>query len=113
MRLSGSMRVRVGICGCVWVYVGACGARCGWQRDFSEVPGISGIPVVGAVPPTGVEPAHPPPEGGALSTELRGLAIAEPNCTQTAPRVHAQHAHTTNKVHSDCNLRVSVKELEP
>ena len=24
------------------------------------------------VPPTGVEPAHPPPEGGALSTELRG-----------------------------------------
>ena len=26
------------------------------------------------VPPTGVEPAHPPPEGGALSTELRGHA---------------------------------------
>ncbi len=24
------------------------------------------------MPPTGVEPAHPPPEGGALSTELRG-----------------------------------------
>ncbi len=27
------------------------------------------------VPPTGVEPAHPPPEGGALSTELRGLGF--------------------------------------
>ncbi len=26
-----------------------------------------------AVPPTGFEPVHPPPEGGALSPELRGL----------------------------------------
>src|SRR5262249_40174203 len=25
------------------------------------------------VPPAGFEPAHPPPEGGALSPELRGL----------------------------------------
>ena len=25
------------------------------------------------MPPTGIEPAHPPPEGGALSPELRGL----------------------------------------
>jgi hypothetical protein len=25
-----------------------------------------------AVPPTGFEPVHPPPEGGALSPELRG-----------------------------------------
>ena len=25
------------------------------------------------VPPTGIEPVHPPPEGGALSPELRGL----------------------------------------
>ena len=25
------------------------------------------------VPPTGFEPVHPPPEGGALSPELRGL----------------------------------------
>ena len=24
------------------------------------------------VPPTGFEPVHPPPEGGALSPELRG-----------------------------------------
>ena len=24
------------------------------------------------VPPAGFEPAHPPPEGGALSPELRG-----------------------------------------
>ena len=24
------------------------------------------------VPPTGIEPVHPPPEGGALSPELRG-----------------------------------------
>ena len=29
------------------------------------------------VPPTGVEPAHPPPEGGALSTELRGQIIRQ------------------------------------
>jgi len=26
------------------------------------------------VPPAGIEPAHPPPEGGALSPELRGLS---------------------------------------
>ena len=26
-------------------------------------------------PPTGFEPVHPPPEGGALSPELRGLGI--------------------------------------
>jgi hypothetical protein len=28
-------------------------------------------------PPTGFEPAHPPPEGGALSPELRGLGTEE------------------------------------
>jgi len=28
---------------------------------------------VKSVPPTGIEPVHPPPEGGALSPELRGL----------------------------------------
>ena len=27
------------------------------------------------VPPTGIEPVPPPPEGGALSPELRGLGI--------------------------------------
>src|SRR4051794_23943577 len=27
------------------------------------------------VPPAGFEPAHPPPEGGALSPELRGLVV--------------------------------------
>jgi hypothetical protein len=30
-----------------------------------------------AVPPAGFEPAPPPPEGGALSPELRGLKCAE------------------------------------
>ena len=34
------------------------------------------------MPPTGVEPAHPPPEGGALSTELRG-----PNLLRRRPGV--------------------------
>jgi hypothetical protein len=29
------------------------------------------------VPPAGFEPAPPPPEGGALSPELRGLKCAE------------------------------------
>ena len=28
--------------------------------------------VLPVVPPAGFEPAHPPPEGGALSPELRG-----------------------------------------
>ncbi len=36
---------------------------------FRPTPPICYLP---GVPPTGVEPAHPPPEGGALSTELRG-----------------------------------------
>ena len=27
------------------------------------------------VPPAGFEPAHPPPEGGALSPELRGRKV--------------------------------------
>jgi site-specific DNA recombinase len=29
------------------------------------------------VPPAGFEPAHPPPEGGALSPELRGLGVRQ------------------------------------
>ena len=32
--------------------------------------------VITTVPPAGFEPAHPPPEGGALSPELRGLEFA-------------------------------------
>ena len=30
---------------------------------------------LGRVPPTGFEPVHPPPEGGALSPELRGRRV--------------------------------------
>jgi hypothetical protein len=30
------------------------------------------------VPPAGFEPAPPPPEGGALSPELRGLGVRQP-----------------------------------
>jgi hypothetical protein len=37
-------------------------------------------------PPAGFEPALPPPEGGALSPELRGLAVAE----HTVLTAHAQ-----------------------
>ena len=57
------------------------------------------------MPPTGVEPAHPPPEGGALSTELRGLAMSEPNRTHTllilrskgiSERIGAMSTQSTN-----------------
>jgi hypothetical protein len=39
------------------------------EHLFTPISAICSLPTV---PPTGVEPAHPPPEGGALSTELRG-----------------------------------------
>jgi hypothetical protein len=34
--------------------------------------------MVCVAPPAGFEPAHPPPEGGALSPELWGLAHLQP-----------------------------------
>src|SRR5918998_1438038 len=37
------------------------------------------------VPPAGFEPAHPPPEGGALSPELRGLAVGQGRSYQHTP----------------------------
>ena len=37
------------------------------RRKISRISGD-----LGRVPPTGFEPVHPPPEGGALSPELRG-----------------------------------------
>src|SRR5712691_3954702 len=48
----------------------------GWQSAVSAVtPGRHGKAArsIGA-PPVGFEPTHPPPEGGALSPELWGLA---------------------------------------
>jgi hypothetical protein len=49
--------------------------------DEPLAPGLPGLPWIvdrrvpadSVVPPAGFEPAHPPPEGGALSPELRGL----------------------------------------
>ena len=38
----------------------------GTERDFLNSGDLH------RVPPTGIEPVHPPPEGGALSPELRG-----------------------------------------
>ncbi len=45
-------------------------------------------------PPTGIEPVHPPPEGGALSPELRGLK----GCNRA-------------KVISGCALAVKLSDL--
>ncbi len=39
------------------------------------------------VPPAGFEPAHPPPEGGALSPELRGLQGKQSYRTRTVALV--------------------------
>jgi hypothetical protein len=39
--------------------------------------GSGGSRMSALVPPAGFEPAHPPPEGGALSPELRGLGTPE------------------------------------
>jgi hypothetical protein len=58
--------------------------------------------VLTSVPPTGVEPAHPPPEGGALSTELRGLTLY---FLFTISYIRG--------LHSESPLRVSVKEYSP
>ncbi len=52
-------------------------------RHLPQRPGQRNGPDVGAsgpfrvVPPAGFEPAHPPPEGGALSPELRGPGAGE------------------------------------
>ena len=40
------------------------------------------------MPPAGFEPAHPPPEGGALSPELRGQLIDEVISPKCASRTH-------------------------
>src|SRR5205823_14161154 len=40
----------------------------------------------GSVPPAGFEPAPPPPEGGALSPELRGLVTCLVSCSRTRTR---------------------------
>src|SRR6266705_3135888 len=50
--------------------------RCG-----TEVPNLHTILTCGFVPPAGLEPAHPAPEAGALSSELRGPgASSGPGC---------------------------------
>ncbi len=36
---------------------------------------VRGVTLMEYVPPTGIEPVPPPPEGGALSPELRGLGL--------------------------------------
>ena len=44
-------------------------------RDFPITRDLSRLHLILhelTVPPTGFEPVHPPPEGGALSPELRG-----------------------------------------
>ena len=44
-------------------------------RDFpiaGDLPRLHLNLDLSTVPPTGFEPVHPPPEGGALSPELRG-----------------------------------------
>jgi hypothetical protein len=42
------------------------------QKDKLGVPTAQQIRALQIVPPAGFEPAPPPPEGGALSPELRG-----------------------------------------
>ena len=49
---------------------------------------------IARVPPTGIEPVHPPPEGGALSPELRGLT-----------------RYVSGKVISACTILAKLKEL--
>src|SRR3954454_15099357 len=63
--------------------------RVGEQPDVIELDDGRRMPHIGdpasrhrrshphVVPPAGFEPAPPPPEGGALSPELRGLGHAE------------------------------------
>ena len=50
------------------------------------------------VPPTGVEPAHPPPEGGALSTELRGLGYFGDYPSASPPRVSVKEWHPSDEL---------------
>jgi hypothetical protein len=48
---------------------------------LKETAGQRPFGLIGRAPPAGFEPAHPPPEGGALSPELWGLAqIWTPGC---------------------------------
>jgi hypothetical protein len=44
------------------------------------------------VPPAGFEPAHPPPEGGALSPELRGPGFAGRVAVETVRSIAATDA---------------------
>src|SRR3954468_18610075 len=56
-------------CACLW-------SLCGQDRYLAnDVAGSLTCTYV--VPPAGFEPATPPPEGGVLSPELRGLGQAE------------------------------------
>src|SRR5436305_15234649 len=51
--------------------------------------GVKHVPRHHTVPPAGFEPAHPPPEGGALSPELRGarpFTVAVPRSPRTGRR---------------------------
>jgi len=50
------------------------------KEEGEEIPHIRVIKIASTqaqiyVPPTGIEPVHPPPEGGALSPELRGRKV--------------------------------------
>lgn len=50
-----------------------------------------GLHMISLVPPAGFEPALPPPEGGALSPELRGLS--DPRTVQHRGPVRARGAY--------------------
>jgi hypothetical protein len=59
-------------CGTAWGHDG------GINGTLQSATGTPSLPETGMVcvaPPAGFEPAHPPPEGGALSPELWGLAL--------------------------------------
>ena len=61
-------------CGTAWGHDG------GINGTLQSATGTPSLPETGMVcvaPPAGFEPAHPPPEGGALSPELRGLQDGE------------------------------------
>src|ERR1700751_1412634 len=47
-----------------------------WTRNAEMLQANESL-VLRTVPPAGFEPALPPPEGGALSPELRGLTCRE------------------------------------
>ena len=48
--------------------------HCTVHNSIRQAPEVAMTVEVQGVPPAGLEPAHPAPEAGALSTELRGLA---------------------------------------